>query len=60
MLGVNAAYYLESCLRMDHKDFLQALNIDLGVLLGDVGLWVLTNLLSNAKDSGDKDKKKKV
>lgn len=41
MLGVNLQYLLNSVLRFDHKDFLKAIKIDLGPLLGHTGLWAL-------------------
>lgn len=58
MLGVNVSYFLKQVLRMDHSDFLTALNVDVGIILGEVGKWVLTNLLDDAKASGDKEAKK--
>lgn len=41
MLGVNISYFLNSVLRFDHKDFLKAIKIDVGPLLGYTGLWAL-------------------
>jgi len=45
---------------MDHADFMIALRTDLGPVLGDVGLWSLNALLQDAKDTGDKDAKRKL
>lgn len=41
MLGVNLQYLINSVLRFDHKDFIKAIKIDLGPLLGHTGLWAL-------------------
>jgi len=41
MLGVLLKYFMESALRFDHKDFIKAIKIDLGPILGDFGLWCL-------------------
>jgi len=60
MLGVNVQYFLHSVLRFDHKDFLKAMKIDVGPLLGDTGLWALRQLGTQAKERKDADLKKKV
>lgn len=41
MVGVNIQYFLESVLRFDHADFMRALKLDLGPVLGEMGLWSL-------------------
>ena len=43
MIGVLIKYYVKQVMRFNHKDFLRALKIDLGPILGDVGLWALNN-----------------
>lgn len=45
MVGVNINYLIESVLRFDHNDFIKALKLDLGPVLGDMGLWSLKQLL---------------
>jgi len=41
MLGIKTQYMLNSVLRFSHKDFLKALRVDLGPVLGDTGMWSL-------------------
>ena len=60
MLGVNINYFLNSVLRFDHKDFLKAMKIDVGPILGDTGLWALRNLSNHAKEVKDTELKKKA
>ena len=36
-------YFIKSVLHFNHADFMKAMKLDIGPLLGDVGLWVLTN-----------------
>lgn len=60
MLGVNINYFLTSVLRFDHKDFLKALKIDVGPILGYTGLWALRCLSNHAKEVKDTELKKKV
>jgi len=50
---------IDSVLHFDHSDFLKALKLDLGPILGDVGQWCLKSLEEQAKENGDKDKRKK-
>jgi hypothetical protein len=37
MLGVLSKYFLKQVLRFDHPDFLKAIKLDVGPLLGEVG-----------------------
>jgi hypothetical protein len=60
MLGVQINYMVESVLRFDHTDFLKALRVDLGPILGDVGLWALNCQLDQAKEQKDNELKKKL
>ncbi len=60
MLGVNVQYMINSVLRFDHKDFLMAMKIDLGPILGHTGLWALRQLSNHAKEVKDQDLKKRV
>ena len=41
LVGVLVTYFYRQVIRFDHKDFMRAMNIDLGPVLGDLGLWVL-------------------
>lgn len=41
MVGVNLQYFVDSVLRFNHKDFLEALRYDLGPVLGECGLWCI-------------------
>ena len=60
MLGVNVNYFLNSVLRFDHKDFIKAMKVDLGPILGNTGLWALRCLSNHAKEVKDMDLKKKA
>ena len=60
MLGVNLNYLLTSVLHFDHKDFIKAIKIDLGPLLGHTGLWALRQLSNHAKEVKDTDLKKRA
>jgi len=60
MLGVNINYFLTSVLRFDHKDFIKAIKIDVGPILGYTGLWALRCLSNHAKEVKDTDLKKRV
>jgi hypothetical protein len=44
MIGVQIQYFLNSVLRFNHKDFIKAIKLDLGPVLGYTGLWALKNL----------------
>lgn len=50
----------DSVLRYDHADFMKALRLDLGPILGSVGLWSLQCLIDQAKADGNNDLKKKI
>ena len=45
MIGVLVKYFVKQVLRFDHRDFQRAVNIDLGPILGDTGLWAIKNYL---------------
>lgn len=60
MLGVNVNYFLHSVLRFDHKDFLKAIKIDVGPILGHTGLWALRCVSNHAKEVKDNELKKKA
>ena len=56
----NINYFLNSVLRFDHKDFIKAIKIDVGPILGYTGLWALRCLSNHAKEVKDNELKKKV
>ena len=60
MVGVQLEYLINQVLRYDHVDFLKAVRMDLGPVLGDLGLWSLKCLQDIAKENDDKDAKKKL
>jgi hypothetical protein len=60
MVGVLKKYFLDSVLRFSHADFLKAMKLDLGPLLGDVGIWVMTNYANRMKERGKDEKRKKA
>jgi hypothetical protein len=41
MLGVLSHYFVNTVLRFNHSDFIKAIRLDLGPILGDVGIWIL-------------------
>jgi len=43
MIGVLVKYFVNQVLRFDHTDFIRAISIDLGPILGDTGIWALKN-----------------
>jgi len=45
MLGVLLKYLLKKVIHFSHADFLTAMRVDLGPLLGDTGLWLLKNYI---------------
>ena len=47
-------------IRFSHKDFLKSLILDLGPILGDLGLWSLKCLQDVAKEKKDNDLKKRL
>jgi hypothetical protein len=60
MVGVLAKYFLKSVMHFSHDDFMTALKIDLGPILGECGLWVLKNYEMRMADKGRDEKKKKA
>lgn len=42
-LGVTTKYMVNKVLRFSHSDFIKAIKIDLGPILGEVGIWLLNN-----------------
>ena len=60
MVGVQLQFMINQALRFDHKDFVKALQLDLGPILGDLGLWSLKCHQDIAKEKKDNDLKKKI
>lgn len=60
MVGVQINFMVNQALRFSHKDFVKSLILDLGPVLGDLGLWSLKCLQDVAKDKKDNDLKKKI
>lgn len=51
MPGVLIKYFVEKVLKFDHIDFIKALKLDLGPILGDVGLFMLNSYKNQAKNN---------
>ena len=60
MVGVQLQFMITQAIRFSHKDFVKALQLDLGPILGDLGLWSLKCLQDIAKEKKDNDLKKKI
>ena len=58
MVGVLAKYFVNQVLRFNHQDFMRALKQDLPPLLGEMGMWVLTNYANRQREKGKTDKRK--
>ena len=58
MIGVLMKYLLKNVLRFNHKDFMHAVKVDLGPLLGDTGLWALKNYQTYQTEKGNEEKKR--
>lgn len=43
MIGVQSKYFIKTVLHFDHADFIKAIKLDIPSVLGDVGVWVVTN-----------------
>ena len=58
MIGVLSHYFVKQALHFDHADFLKVFCEDIQPLLGELGVWVLTNYCERQKEKGKLDKKK--
>lgn len=58
MIGVQVRYFVKQVLHFDHADFMKALKEDVQPLLGELGIWSLTNYMNVQKDKGKIEKKK--
>jgi len=43
MVGVLVKYFVKNVLHFNHTDFITALRVDLGPVLGETGLWAFKN-----------------
>jgi len=59
-LNVCRKFLTKHVLHFSHVDFLQALRIDLGPMLGDTGLWALKNYVTYQTEKGNDEKKRKA
>jgi len=57
MLGVLTKYFVKQVLNFSHQDFLTALRVDLGPVLGETGLWALKSYQLRQADKGKDEKK---
>jgi TPR repeat protein len=60
LIGVLMKYFMRKVMHFSHDDFMTALRVDLGPLLGEAGLWALKNYEDRMADSGKDEKKKKA
>ena len=60
LIGVLMKYFLKQVMHFDHEDFLVAMSVDLGPLLGDTGLWALKNYEQRMNEKGAKAKRAKA
>lgn len=60
MMGVLTKYFVKKVLHFNHPDFIRAMKLDLGPLLGETGIWVLTQYVNKCKEKKKDDKKKRV
>lgn len=60
MLGVLTRYLVRHVLHFDHADFMKAFKEDVHPLLGEVGVWLLTNYAERQKEKGKTEKKKQA
>ena len=58
MLGVLLKYLVRQVLHFNHQDFLTALRVDLGPLLGETGLWALKNYQVRQIEKGNDEGKR--
>lgn len=60
MLGVLTKYFVKQVLHFSHRDFITAIRVDLGPILGETGLWALRNYQQRQVDKGNSEKKLKA
>lgn len=57
MIGVLVDYFVKHVMFFDHEDFLTAMKVDLGPILGETGLWALKNYEQRMELKGKVEKK---
>lgn len=60
MIGVLVEYFVKHVMFFDHEDFLTALKVDCGPIMGETGLWALKNYEQRLAIRGKDEKKKLV
>lgn len=60
LIGVLVKHFLRKVLHFSHEDFMTSLQVDLGPILGETGLWVLRNYELRMSDRGFDEKKKRA
>lgn len=58
MVGVLMKYFMNEVMHFEHEDFLTALSVDLGPLLGETGLWFIHNYEIRQQDKNKTEKRK--
>lgn len=46
MVGVLTRYFIKTVLHYDHQDFIKAIKEDVAPLLGELGIWAITNYMN--------------
>ena len=60
LIGVLMKYFLRQVMHFEHEDFLTAMKVDLGPLLGETGLWALKGYEQRMQEKGNAEKRKKA
>ena len=60
MIGVLVRYFVKKALHFDHADFIKAIKEDIHPLLGETGIWAITNYSNTQKEKGKTEKKKQA
>jgi len=60
MVGVLCKYMIRKVMHFSHDDFMTAFQVDLGPILGEIGIWTLKNYEERMHSKGKADKKKKA
>jgi len=60
LIGILCKYFMRQVMHFNHEDFLTACRVDLGPILGEIGLWFLKQYEQRCADKGKDDKKKKA
>lgn len=60
MIGVLCKYMIRKVMHFSHDDFMTAFQVDIGPILGEIGIWALKNYEERMNNKGKADKKKKA